>query len=406
MYKKLIYFLAMVTIITVAAFLANGCKEDFAPTGSTESLIGEAGNGCNTPNVFCGTPGTILVQNPCPGTVQTIDLWAGVGNPDAGVLVGRVEFSLSGSQWKVKYIFTNSSFEASAIHFSIKDQLSQIPQTGNGNPKPGQFQYNFDGPFGSSYEFNITLPADPGNDGFYVAAHAGGTLGGADCFNASIPPGCVTISNLRGTLYESCYFNFDLSNAGNFNGHYCGWCMDLGTTVSDSNYNCARMFSSLAPFPEYLKPSIEGWQDMDKINYLINTWHVGDQIQRKNYLCQNVDGLGTINAVDYQKAIWSILDLGPGSTYSELSDSLVVNALVCDMRANGEGFVPSCDNGDLIVFFLDPGLNPNGTRAQPILTYAPCCEGQNVTAWGDGKYGGNFPGPNWATYFRWQTTCP
>jgi hypothetical protein len=168
------------------------------------------------------------------------------------------------------------------------------------------------------------------------------------------------------------------------------------------------MFSSLLPFPEYLKPSIEGWQDMDKINYLLNTWQVGQSIQRMNHLCQPVGGTGVINVFDYQKAIWRILDLGPGSTYSELSDSLVVNALVCDMMANGEGFLPSCENEDLIAFIIDPGLNPNGSRAQPFLAAAPCCSGGSAsgTAWGDAKFGGQFPGPNWATYFIWKPACP
>jgi len=403
MFKKLFYSLAIVTTIVTIAFLINGCQEDYIAPDSENQIL-DAGNGCNIPNEFCGQPGTVFIQNSCPGTVNTIDLWAGVGNPAAGVLVGNVQFSQVGTQWKVKYVFTNPSFEASVIHFSIKCELSQIPKSRNGNPIPGQFEYNINGPFGDSYEFNITLPA--GCTCFYVAAHAGGTLGGADCFNASIPPGCVNISSLQHGLAENCYWEFDLGNAGSFNGHYCGWCMDLGTTILDSTFNCAHMFSSLAPFPEYLKPSIEGWQDMDKINYLINTWQVGQSIQRKNHLCQNVDGLGVINVFDYQKAIWRILDLGPGSTYSELSDSLVVNALVCDMMANGEGFIPSCDNGDVIAFIIDPGLHPNGLRAQPMFAYAPCCEGQGVTAWGDGKYGGNFAGPNWATYFKWCPTCP
>ncbi len=200
------------------------------------------------------------------------------------------------------------------------------------------------------------------------------TITDTRCYSTPIPTGCLPV-NIHGSLHDSCYWTINLTNAGTFNGTYSGWCMDLGTTVATTQYNCAHMFSSLEPFPEYLKSSIEGWQDMDKINYLINHWHVGNQIQRKNYLCQNVDGLGTINAVDFQKAIWRILDVGPGNTYSELSDSLIVNALVCDMNAHGEGFVPSCTNGDLIVFFLDPGLNPNETRAQPILAYAQCCTG-------------------------------
>jgi hypothetical protein len=405
MYKKLIYSLAVVAMVTIALFF-NSCQDSttIQPPVS-EGQLTDAGNGCLDPNVFGGSPGTVCIQNPCPGTVNTIDLWAGVGNSSAGVMVGHVQFTLvSGNTWSVKYVFTEPDFEATSIHFAIECLLSEIPQTRQHNPIPGQFEYSFVGPFDSTYAFNVTLPS--GCSCFYVAAHAGGILGGANCFNASIPTGCVTISNIHGSLYGSCYWTFSLTNAGSFNGTWCGWCMDLGTSVLDSNFTCAHMFSSLAPFPEYLKSSIEGWQDMDKINYLINTWQVGQSIQRMNYLCQPVGGTGVINAVDFQKAIWRILDVGPGSTYSELSDSLVVNALWCDMMANGEGFVPNCENGDLIVFFIDPGLNPNGTRAQPILSYAPCCTGQGVTAWGDGKYGAGFGGNNWGTYFKWCPTCP
>lgn len=403
MHKNIFYSLAISTVVAIS-FLINGCQESLTPP-DTENPVTDAGNGCESPNQFCGSPGTAFVQNSCPGNVTTIDLWAGVGNPDAGVLVGRVElYPVSGNTWKVKYVFTNSSFEAEDIHFSIKCQLSQIPQTGNGNPKPGHFEYKFNGPFGDFFEFNITLPS--GCSCFFVAAHAGGTLGGADCFNANIPAGCVNISSLQHGLSEGGYWEFDLSNAGTFNGHYIGWCIDLGTAVLDSMFNCAHMFSSLAPFPEYLKPSVEGWQEMDKVNYLLNHFQVGQSIQRMNYLCQPVGGMGTINVFDYQKAIWILTDLGPGSTYSELSDSLVVNAIICDVMANGEGFLPSCENGDLIAFIIDPGLNPNGLRAQPMVAAAPCCEGEGATAWGDAKYGANFPGPNWATYFKWCPTCP
>jgi hypothetical protein len=410
MYKKLFSFFAFAAVVTVA-LLIHGCTE--SPVATFESSD-KAGNNCNTPNEFCGTPGTAFIQNSCPGEVQTIDLWAGVGNSQAGTLVGRVEFyPVSGNTWKVKYIF-DASFNAEDIHFSIKDQLSQIPKAGNGNPIPGQFQYKFNGPFGDSYEFNITLPADPGNDGFFVAAHAGGTLGGVNCFNASIPPGCVTITNLEHgfTLNPAdtgCYWNFNLSNAGSFNGNYCGWCMDLGTGIETPNFNCARMFSSLAPFPEYLKPIIEGWQEMDKINYLINNFEPGQTVQLKGVNCNDSGGTDVLTVIDIQKAIWMILDMGPGVHRPEWEALTTVgkrNAILCDVMTNGEGFVPSCANGDVIVFFIDPGLNPDQTQAQPIFAYAPCCEGGSETAWGDGKYGAQFSGSNWATYFKWRPNCP
>jgi hypothetical protein len=410
MYKRLIYFFTIVTAVTIA-FLVNSCQQ--SPITPTESPMMDAGNGCDSANVFCGSPGTIQIQNPCPGDVQTIDLWAGAGNPAAGVLVGRVEFyPVSGNTWKVKYVFTN--FDAHEIHFSIKCQLSEIPQK-NGNPIPGRFQYKFNGPFpGGVKEFNITLPA--GCSCFYVAAHAAGTVlgGGIECFNENIPSGCVNITNLQHGFTNQadtgCYWNFNLSNAGTFNGNYCGWCMDLGTGIENSIYNCAHMFSSLEPFPEYMKPFIEGWQEMDKINYLINHFEVGQTVQLKGVNCADSGGTDVLTAMDIQKAIWMILDMGPGIQRPEweaLSTPGKRNAIVCDVMANGEGFVPSCQNGDLIVFIIDPGQNPNQTQAQPIFAAAPCCEeqGGNETAWADAKFGGSFPGNNWATYFKWCPTC-
>jgi hypothetical protein len=205
------------------------------------------------------------------------------------------------------------------------------------------------------------------------------------------------------------YWNFNLSNAGTFNGNWDGWCMDLGTYRGQLNYPCARIYSSLAPFPEYLKPFVQGWQDMDKINYLINHFVVGQTVQMKGVGCNDSGGTDQITVVDLQKVIWMILDEGPGfqPEWEALSTIGVRNAIYCDVMANGEGFVPSCLNDDLIAFIIDPGLNPDQTRAQPLFASAPCCDDpQDVTAWGDGKYGANFRGNNWATFFKWCPTCP
>jgi hypothetical protein len=408
MYKKIISSLAVLSIIAIAFFI-NSCQLDtVSPPDSQNKIPGfEAGNGCNEPNTFCGSPGTVQIQNSCPGTVNTIDLWAGVGNASSGVLVGQVKFTfVSGTTWNVEYDFTNSDFQPTEIHFDIECTLGAIPHSRNGNPIPGQFHYSKNS---APWNLNFTLPT--GCTCFYVAAHAKGILGNSSCFAASIPPGCVTLSGVHHPDPPiPAYWSFDISNAGAFNGTYLGWCIDLGHEMQENTtFNCARIYSSLDTLPSCdVGPGlIEHPENFDKVNYLLNHWHVGDMIQQKTLNCADTLGTDTINAVDIQKAIWRLLDEGPGNIWAEYSNPLVVNALICDAYANGTGFIPNCANGDMIAFIVIPDGENCPFTVQPILAMAPCCgTSSEQTAWGDGKYGGQFPGPNWATYFKWCPACP
>jgi hypothetical protein len=407
MYKKIISSLAVVTVIAIA-FLINSCQLDtVSPPGTQNGNPRmDAGNGCAFPNTFCGLPGTVQIQNSCPGDVNTIDLWAGVGNASAGVLVGQVIFThVSGNTYHVKYDITNPDFEVTEAHFDIECTLNGIPHTKNGNPQPGQFEYKTKS---APWEFDFTLPTGCSCP-FYVAAHAKGILGSSSCFAASIPPGCVTLSNVHhpDSLLYKPYWDFDLSNAGSFNGTWHGWCIDLAhEMIEDTTFGCARIYSSLDTLPSCAVgfPYIDHPENLDEVNYLLNNYQVGDVVNLTNYDCSLAGGTGVINAIDIQKAIWRLLDEGPGNIYNTLTDSLRVNALVCDAHAHN-GFIPNCANGDLIAFIVLPEGCPITT--QPILAMAPCCgTTSEQTAWGDGKYGGQFPGPNWSTYFKWCPTCP
>jgi hypothetical protein len=413
MYKKLISSLAIVAMITIA-FLINSCQLDtVSPPSTQNSPRDDAGNGCAYPNTFCGSPGTVLIQNSCPGDVNTIDLWAGVGNASAGVLVGQVIFThVSGDTWHVEYDITDPDFEITEAHFDIECTLEEIPQTHAGNPKPGKFEYTTKT---APWEFDFTLPTGCSCP-FAVAAHAKGILGGHSCFAASIPPGCTNLQVYGGWSSANgadtgYYWRFDLSNAGSFNGNWGGWCIDLGTQMPPSGgpFTCARIYSSLDPLPpcDTGYPYIEHPENFDKVNYLLNNYSVGDIVNLTNYDCSLAGGTGALTVIDIQKAIWALIDLGPGNDYNEFSDSLRVNALLCDANANGDGFVPNCDNGDLIAFIVIPDGENCPFTVQPIMAMAPCCgTSSEQTAWGDGKYGGQFPGPNWSTYFLWCPTCP
>jgi hypothetical protein len=209
--------------------------------------------------------------------------------------------------------------------------------------------------------------------------------------------------------YSGTWWNFTLSNAGAFNGTYNGWCIDCGTSLGAGPYNCANMYSSydtiLTPG---LKAIIEGWQNFDKVNYLINNFQAGQVVQPLDANCNPVGGPDSLSVVDMQAAIWTLLDMGPclGGLRPELLALTTAekrNAILCDVNANGEGFVPSCANGDQIVFIVDP--DPITHSVQPVIASVPC-SAAGATAWADGKYGANFSGPNWATYFKWCPTCP
>lgn len=409
MYKKLISSLAIVTVIAIA-FLINSCQlSPIAPPGTQNSPRDDAGNGCQTPNTFCGSPGTVQIQNSCPGDVNTIDLWVGVGNASAGALVGQVIFThVSGNTWHVEYDITDPDFEITEAHFDIECSLGDIPQTHNGNPKPGKFEYSTSS---APWEFDFTLPTGCSCP-FYVAAHAKGILGNSSCFAASIPPGCVTLSNVHHPDPQpwAAYWTFDISNAGAFNGTYLGWCIDLAHEMQqNTTFNCARIYSSLDTLPscDVGFPYIDHPENFDKVNYILNHYHVGDVVNLTNYDCSLAGGTGALTAVDLQKIIWILLDEGPGNDLWQYADSLRMNAVLCDANANGEGFVPNCANGDLIAFIVIPDGENCPFTVQPILAMAPCCgTTSEQTAWGDGKYGGQFPGPNWATYFKWCPTCP
>lgn len=411
MFKKSIFCLLAIVVIT---FFYNGCKDDMpiSPPSSNQITV-DAGSGCSEPNIFGGSPGTVCVQNLCPGDVETIDLWA--GNPPSSILVGKVELypTTTAGVWTVKYIFTDPLFTATSIHFAISCTLAGIPQTPQHNPKVGQFPYSFNGPFANPFTFNITLPGGCVNC-YYVAAHAGGTISGVEAFNLSIPAGCVSAQVnggwSSGQPDTGCYWQFTLSNAGTFNGLYCGWCVDLGHGMLPGGgpFTCARIYSSYQPLPscDLGFPYIEHPENFDKVNYLINHFQPGQTVNLTNSDCSLAGGTGVLTVVDIQKAIWSLLDEGPGNTYNEFSDPLRVNAILCDVNANGEGFVPNCDNGDQIVFVVIPDGQNCPYTVQPIIGFRPCGGGTGVTAWGDGKYGGDFGGSSWATYFKWCTTCP
>lgn len=416
MYKKIIYL----TAIVIVSFFVNSCQqESIAPPSSESPVVSDAGNGCTSPNLFCGT-GNISVPNSC--NIQnptTIELWVGVGNANAGSKVGDVSLLKVGNNLQVTYNFLPGQYAyvVSEIHFDIADSYEELHQNKSFNPVPGSFDYvHVFSPavFIPSFTFTVPLPADANNDGkYFIAAHAGSTYyGGIQGFEQNLPTGCVTISNLSHD-FNNAYWSFTLGNAGFLTGQYYGWCIDLshGLGQEPNLYNCAQIFSSYGTLPDWLThfPYVEQPENFDKINYLVNHFNVGQQIQLMEG-CTPTGVSGQVTAMDIQAAIWYLMDEPPLNLeeWAGLFDMQRVNAILCDVNANGEGFVPSCANNDYIVFIVypDPATRQGQAFIGKVLLSSIPCQTSGGTVWADGKDGANFLGNNWGTYFLWKPNCP
>jgi len=166
------------------------------------------------------------------------------------------------------------------------------------------------------------------------------------------------------------------------------------------------IYSSYETLPsEIIGPrKIEYPENLDLVNYLLNNFAVGNEDQLMNedcstYASNNISKI--LTSGDIQRAIWSLMDDNTIDPITlEVWNQKRVNAILCDVILNGEGFEPSCD--EFIVFIAIP-IEIGGDFDQPVICKVPmsCCEAGigSGTAWADGKYGIGFLGNSWATYF-------
>lgn len=238
-----------------------------------------AGSGYVNPNTFDSDGMLSIVANPgqAPGT--PMELWMGVGNENAGMLVGYVTFYYVGMQGYVQIDLTDFDgepgpdmfpFVATKIHIHFAPSVNDIPHTSKGNPIPGLFEYNI--PVTDPYQTVYDIPVE-------------------------------------------------------------------------------------------------------------------------------FDAVGAI-----QRAIWYYVDNNQSASGIGSWNQYRVNAILCEVNANGEGFISACE--DKVVFIVVPTGTPGSFNyqlviGQPVIgTIAVECTSAGGTAWGDGKYGANFPDARqWGTYF-------
>lgn len=413
------------------AFIVFGCEKTKTVPGDENLSSGKnmgapvsesEGTGTNytAPNIFDASGMLSVaagVNNEQP-LGSPMKLWMGVGNETAGTMVGNVTFL--GSPDRVKIDLTDIDgvpgpdffpYVVTKVHIHFAPDVNGIPRTKNGNPIPGQFEYN--------------VPVDPSQSVIEIpvefdvvgAIHLSVVkYGGVEGFNFYLPNNQVT---LRVIDYPSAgdpsYLKVKVTTGGFISaydmgygpGIYEGWCIDLDHTIELNTDYSAYLYSSYETIPDWMVGAgfIENPENLDKINYLVNSFAAGQIVQPLDVNCNIVRSPEVLTYSDIQRAIWSYIDDNQSESGLQNWSQERVNAILCHVDNQGDGFVPGCDQK--IVFLVVP-VGPNTASykvqiviGQPVIGQIKVpCETTGGTAWGDGKFGARFPGAKqWGTYF-------
>jgi len=409
-------------VFTIFLFLIIGCNENSVTDleeGTLESLS-KAGN--DNPKIdpedanYFDENGNLCIRNYGSQNDGTpLELWMGVGNRNAGTKVGEIQFN--NDCVTIDMTKGEGLYDLTAIHMEFVNQYADFPTNRPGNPQIGKFSFNFDSvdklnairKEASVYEICNTGLAQKYLGAIHIEAVPGKVSGPTSVkgFSNYLPDGLVTMSveNYSTPPASPSYFKLNIgSDGGVLTGKYEAWCIDNDHDIDRQKDYSALIFSSYETLPsKFVGPGkIDFPENFDKVNYLLNSFSAGENIILRNSDCSEFDGSKeVITSGDIQRAIWYFLDdditnpstLGPWSAER-------TNAIICDVDANGDGFEHTC--GDLILFIAIPVDSNGDVTSQPVI--APVkfgCEPGvgSGTAWADGKYGIQFLGNSWATFF-------
>lgn len=314
-------------------------------------------------------------------TNATTNLYAG-----QNILVGEVTVGVVGDNYVITYKLTNNGFCITETHLSVVNEPGDFPISGGGNPKNGHFEYSNSHECVSSYSYEVPVSKGP-----YIAAHAV-----VNCvesydeteFEASLPETldfCIRtgreVDDARG------YFRLNVDE-GELAGTYWAWCADMDKAIeAEGGDDCYVGFNVLS-LSDNLSSIISQTDNIDNALWLIN--NVDSLLDSGDYLYGHV-----------QWAFWQLLNEQdcdgcndnlklPDGDYKDKGMQIVNLAL-----ANGDDYMPDC--ADKSIIFLDNGVD------QPLIVPVTInCENAGdceETAWADGC---DFPGNNWATYFKYS----
>jgi hypothetical protein len=342
-----------------------------------------------------------------------MELWMGVGNEDAGTLVGSVTFDANNviidlTDANSDGILDMFPYVLTAVHIHFAPDVESIPHTNNGNPIPGQFEYNvvLDDPSQSVIEVPVEFDA-------VGAIHLSAVqYGGLEALEYYLPTGPVQMKVKYPQSGDPSYLGMTLDDTDRMDGVYESWCGDVDSPIDQNIWYTSQLYSwHDDDLPTGL---FENPENLEKVNYLLNTFYVGIEVEPLTSTCTPAQSCGldkppeALTYGDIQVAIWTLIEdtLPDDLAFAALGNwsQERVNAILCDVNDNGDEFIPTCDDESplLTEFIVVPD---DGAQAQISLIELPC-ETTEGTAWGDGKYGERFPGTKrWGSYFNYDANC-
>ena len=305
--------------------------------------------------------------DPSECSYSVTDLIAG-----QNMVVGTVTVTSDGINYTITYN-VDAGYCLTETHLSVVKDPNDFPMTNSGNPKNGHFEYSDYYDCGSNEPFTV-----PVSRGSYIAAH-----GVVNCKSQSLEE---IEANFPETIDEFCtttqgpdaYLNISVSD-GFLSGKYGAWCVDDDSSIElGICYDNAELFASTET--ETLPAlAFENPGNFDKVNWLLNQGYVGNGYTYG----------------DLQFAIWTLVDdasctedCGLGDWDPDRAAELVKFAM-----DNGGGFIPEC--GEYVGIILIP----DGEIQPLIIPYPIECNDCEETVWAKGC---DFPGNNWAMYFRYE----
>jgi len=156
------------------------------------------------------------------------------------------------------------------------------------------------------------------------------------------------------------YFSTTLSNAGALNGTFFGNCVDLDHLIYSGKVYNLNLISTYSTNVSLIGKFIDKPENLDLVNFLIN---------------QDYSGIGAKGS-EYQAAIWQLIDFKPPTNFagSITWDKSVVDKMVADAKAKGEGFVPDCSQKIVLLVYMDAVNRPQTTLVQiPVSAFPNAC---------------------------------
>jgi hypothetical protein len=398
--KKQIF--GFILAFIAAGFFLTQCQKTNQPLGQSDPELKKA------PVDWSYLSYPLPLPTNAAGALLTVPLYAG-----KTTLVGNVTVIQSGANLLISYNL-DACVTLVERHLSVTALYSQIPLN-NGNPPPGQFNYNdWPGHFvGNDWVYDpIPIPyAGLVGNQVFIAAHAvvtGSCVGNCttDCTALlSLPTtaDAVIKPNPNSQTPGGSYFYVDITNGGILNGlNWPAWCADADVGINVPLTTKVKPVPTICISATDFATAMTGIMDVpaniNKVNWILNQDFVGQAS-----CAAGTDQFGSFyTRGDVQTAIWALLDPDANATHW-MSDPARLKCILDLANQHGD-FVPTC--GQQVGIVLVP-IDANGVPVaeQPVIISipVPCQCGEPNTAWAIGLA---FPGNNWAMYFNYLVLPP